>query len=229
MSYLSKKSFHPGNKANRERVELSKLAELRLQKKLEEREKEIEKEKQHRLLCELSGGVSKADPVPSVPIDLKKLDEEDHPERKIPDIPENKRVRDYLRSMPLTGHGAAFGKAIRVVQCYRCKCYGHRAGDPECKYTATGDFNQELQRRVREDPVTCFRKMDSGKKESPKVQRMKELLEEAKREQLLEEAKREQLLEEAKREHRHRHRHRHRHAKHHYSSSESASEGEYSS
>ena len=23
--------------------------------------------------------------------------------------------------MPLTGHGAAFGKAIRVVQCYRCK------------------------------------------------------------------------------------------------------------
>ena len=23
--------------------------------------------------------------------------------------------------MPLTGHGAAFGKEIRVVQCYRCK------------------------------------------------------------------------------------------------------------
>ena len=69
--------------------------------------------------------------------------------------------------------------------------------------------------------MTCFRKMDSAKKESPKcvcgrevrgrVQRMKELLEEAKREQ------------------RHRHRHRHRHAKRHYSSSESASEGDYSS
>lgn len=43
------------------------------------------------------------------------------PERKIPDIPENKEVRDYLRSMPLTGHGTAFGKQIRVVQCYRCK------------------------------------------------------------------------------------------------------------
>lgn len=43
------------------------------------------------------------------------------PERNIPDIPENKRVRDFLRSMPLTGHGAAFGKTIYVVQCYRCK------------------------------------------------------------------------------------------------------------
>lgn len=25
--------------------------------------------------------------------------------------------------MPLTGHGAAFGKEIRVVQCYRCKVW----------------------------------------------------------------------------------------------------------
>ena len=37
--------------------------------------------------------------------------------------------------------------------------YGHRAGDPECKYTAMGDLGQELQRRVREDPMTCFKKL----------------------------------------------------------------------
>ena len=43
------------------------------------------------------------------------------PELAIPDIPENKRVRDYLKSQPLTGHGDAFGKSIRIVQCYRCK------------------------------------------------------------------------------------------------------------
>lgn len=39
--------------------------------------------------------------------------------------------------------------------------YGHRAGDPECKYTAMGDLGQELQRRVREDPMTCFKKLGS--------------------------------------------------------------------
>lgn len=81
--------------------------------------------------------------------------------------------------MPLTGHGAAFGKEIRVVQCYRCKVciigrlngsvMGIERGDPECKYTTTGDLGQELQRRVREDPMTFFRKIDEEKpKESKK-------------------------------------------------------------
>ncbi|KNB46578.1 hypothetical protein JH06_0335 [Blastocystis sp. subtype 4] len=163
-------------KEKRDRSELSKLTELRLKKKIE---MELEKEQQQQLLRELSRGyyedeevkcsISRADSLPQENVDLKKLDEEDHPERKIPDIPENKRVRDFLRSMPLTGHGAAFGKEIRVVQCYRCKCYGHRAGDPECKYTTTGDLGQELQRRVREDPMTFFRKIDEEKpKESKK-------------------------------------------------------------
>ena len=113
---------------------------------------------------------------------MAQLDEEDHPERAIPDIPENKRVRDFLRSMPLTGHGAAFGKAIYVVQCYRCKCYGHRAGDPECKYTETGDLNLELQRRIREDPLRVFKPIEHEGKSHSKVERMKELLEEAKQE-----------------------------------------------
>ena len=77
------------------------MEELRLQKRLEAREKvgiveigmtqqDIEKEKQQQLLLELAGGyrdeqyiivisrVSKADPTPAVSIDLKKLDEEDH-------------------------------------------------------------------------------------------------------------------------------------------------------
>ena len=68
---------------------------------------------------------------------VEQLDVEDHvvvfffffvkTERNIPDIPENKRVRDFLRSMPLTGHGAAFGKTIYVVQCYRCKVRVYRA------------------------------------------------------------------------------------------------------
>ena len=33
---------------------------------------------------------------------------------------------------------------------HELQCYGHRAGDPECPYTETGDIQLELQRRVCE-------------------------------------------------------------------------------
>ena len=45
--------------------------------------------------------------------------------------------------------------------------YGHRAGDPECKYTAMGDLGQELQRRIREDPMTSFKKLEPSPPPKP--------------------------------------------------------------
>ncbi|KAK8815117.1 hypothetical protein WA556_007151, partial [Blastocystis sp. ATCC 50177/Nand II] len=198
---------------------LSSINKLILKRKLDDSASTGNEEAKRRLIESLVEGPahkSEKKPVGSIPVTVQQLDEEDHPERKIPDIPENKRVRDYLRSQPLTGHGTAFGKAVKVVQCYRCKCYGHRAGDPECPYTETGDIQLELQRRIREDPLHCFKSMDShSSSASSKVERMKQLLEEAKREE-----------KERKHHGHHKHRHHHHHSversQKHYSSSSSS-------
>ncbi|CBK20454.2 uncharacterized protein [Blastocystis hominis] len=148
---MIRREYHPS----------SKIDALILKKKLKDGVKSAEEEADRtKFIDRVVGGLERDEALHESNGDIttvEQLDVEDHPERNIPDIPENKRVRDFLRSMPLTGHGAAFGKTIYVVQCYRCKCYGHRAGDPECKYTVTGDLNLELQSRIREDPIRSFK------------------------------------------------------------------------
>ena len=53
-------------------------------------------------------------------------EEEVKPEDTIPDLPENKAARDFLKSAPTKGLFMPLGKEVKVMQCWRCKAYGHR-------------------------------------------------------------------------------------------------------
>lgn len=74
------------------------------------------------------------------------------PEDRVPNIPQNADVRDFLRRAG--GPGAIpLGKEMTLSQCWRCKLYGHATGSRECPYFATGNIELEAERRVREDPL----------------------------------------------------------------------------
>jgi len=48
-------------------------------------------------------------------------DEQAKPEDCIPDLPENKEVRDFLKKAPTKGLWMPLGKEVKVMQCWRCK------------------------------------------------------------------------------------------------------------
>jgi hypothetical protein len=53
-------------------------------------------------------------------------EEEEHPEDEIPDLPENQAAREFLKTAPKKGLFMPLGKEVKVMQCWRCKAYGHR-------------------------------------------------------------------------------------------------------
>lgn len=53
-------------------------------------------------------------------------EEELRPEDSIPDLPENQAARDFLKKAPTKGLFMPLGKEVKVMQCWRCKAYGHR-------------------------------------------------------------------------------------------------------
>jgi len=46
----------------------------------------------------------------------------------IPDTLENKETKKFLENAPTKGLFVPLGKEVKVMQCWRCKNYGHRAG-----------------------------------------------------------------------------------------------------
>lgn len=52
---------------------------------------------------------------------------ETKPEDSIPDLPENQAARDFLRKAPTKGLHMPLGKEVKVMQCWRCKAFGHRS------------------------------------------------------------------------------------------------------
>jgi hypothetical protein len=48
------------------------------------------------------------------------------PEDAIPDLPENQAARDFLKKAPTKGLHMPLGMEVKVMQCFRCKQYGHR-------------------------------------------------------------------------------------------------------
>lgn len=73
-------------------------------------------------------------------------------EDKIPDLPQNKAVRDFLKKAPPEAAAHAFGGVV-LSQCRRCKVYGHESGSKECPYFLTGNIESEAERQIREDPM----------------------------------------------------------------------------
>ncbi|EOB05400.1 Retinitis pigmentosa 9 protein, partial [Anas platyrhynchos] len=68
---------------------------------------------------------------------------ETKPEDCIPDVPGNESAREFLAHAPTKGLWMPLGKEVKVMQCWRCKRYGHRTGDKECPFFIKG--NQKLE------------------------------------------------------------------------------------
>ena len=48
------------------------------------------------------------------------------------------------------------GKEVKVMQCFRCKAYGHRTNDKECPLQKQGNLLLDSERQAREDPMSTF-------------------------------------------------------------------------
>nr|XP_015213038.1 PREDICTED: retinitis pigmentosa 9 protein isoform X2 [Lepisosteus oculatus]XP_015213039.1 PREDICTED: retinitis pigmentosa 9 protein isoform X2 [Lepisosteus oculatus]XP_015213040.1 PREDICTED: retinitis pigmentosa 9 protein isoform X2 [Lepisosteus oculatus] len=80
-------------------------------------------------------------------------EEEDKPEDCIPDAPGNEDARDFLAHAPTRGLWMPLGREVKVMQCWRCKRYGHRTGDKECPFFIKGNQKLEQFRVAHEDPM----------------------------------------------------------------------------
>ncbi|RYH12626.1 hypothetical protein EON65_37735 [archaeon] len=99
---------------------------------------------------------------------------EEHPEEAIPDLPENQGAREFLKMAPKKGLFMPLGKEVKVMQCWRCKAFGHRTGDRECPMRMTGNATIEERRVVREDPMSHFVSEMSAER-AKKYERVEEL------------------------------------------------------
>jgi retinitis pigmentosa 9 protein len=70
------------------------------------------------------------------------------PEDEIPDLPENQAARSFLKSAPSKGLWMPLGKEVKVMQCFRCKAFGHRTGDRECPLAISGNTVLDAERQV---------------------------------------------------------------------------------
>ncbi|XP_032727925.1 retinitis pigmentosa 9 protein-like isoform X4 [Lontra canadensis] len=52
-------------------------------------------------------------------------EDETKPEDCIPDVPGNEHAREFLAHAPMKGLWMPLGKEVKVIQCWRCKRYGH--------------------------------------------------------------------------------------------------------
>jgi len=81
---------------------------------------------------------------------------EERPEDAIPDRPENEATRKFLANAPSKGLWMPMGLEVKVMQCWRCKAYGHRTGDRECPLNQMGNVVLESERLARDDPLAAF-------------------------------------------------------------------------
>lgn len=103
----------------------------------------------------------------------------------IPDLPENAAVRDFLKKAPQKGLWLPLGKEVKVMQCFRCKAFGHRSGDRECPLNMQGNILLDAQRQVREDPMSHFvaTKAQARSEKYERVAHLMKLMEQIRREE----------------------------------------------
>ncbi|XP_065827432.1 retinitis pigmentosa 9 protein homolog isoform X1 [Oscarella lobularis] len=106
-------------------------------------------------------------------------EEEEKPEDCIPDLPQNEEARKFLAQAPSKGLWMPLGKEVKVMQCWRCKAYGHRTGDRECPFFLSGNSALEKIRTAHEDPMHNYLKNTKRQEKLAKVERLKALLNEA--------------------------------------------------
>ncbi|KAM8966477.1 retinitis pigmentosa 9 protein [Pelodytes ibericus] len=110
-------------------------------------------------------------------------EDEPKPEDCIPDLPGNEHARDFLAHAPTRGLWMPLGKEVKVMQCWRCKQYGHRTGDRECPYFIKGNQKIEQFRVAHEDPMYGLIKEKEHQEKQMRIQQLKKLLEDSTSEQ----------------------------------------------
>lgn len=113
------------------------------------------------------------------------VDEEPPPEDAIPDLPENAAAREFLKKAPTKGLHMPLGVEVKVMQCFRCKAYGHRTGDRECPLANQGNFLLDSERQAREDPMAKFVATRSKEREEKyaRVEELKLIVEQIRKEE----------------------------------------------
>ncbi|XP_053570401.1 retinitis pigmentosa 9 protein [Bombina bombina] len=106
-------------------------------------------------------------------------EDEPKPEDCIPDLPGNEHARDFLAHAPTRGLWMPLGREVKVMQCWRCKQYGHRTGDRECPYFIKGNQKIEQFRVAHEDPMYGLIKQKEHQEKEMRIQQLKKLLEDS--------------------------------------------------
>lgn len=111
--------------------------------------------------------------------------EEIRPEDTIPDLPENQAAREFLRNAPSKGLWLPMGVEVKVMQCWRCKAYGHRTNDRECPLYQNGNVIIDSERQAREDPMCSFvaKKVVERKEKYERVRQLMLIMEEIRAEE----------------------------------------------
>ncbi|XP_066096012.1 retinitis pigmentosa 9 protein-like isoform X1 [Saccopteryx bilineata] len=106
-------------------------------------------------------------------------EDETKPEDCIPDVPGNEHAREFLAHAPTKGLWMPLGKEVKVMQCWRCKRYGHRTGDKECPFFIKGNQKLEQFRVAHEDPMYDIIRENKRHEKDMRIQQLKQLLEDS--------------------------------------------------
>ncbi|XP_028316982.1 retinitis pigmentosa 9 protein [Gouania willdenowi] len=101
---------------------------------------------------------------------------EEKPEDCIPAEPGNEDARTFLAHAPTKGLWMPLGKEVKVMQCWRCKRYGHRTGDRECPFFIKGNQKLEQFRVAHEDPMYDLIRENKRNEKETRIQQLQQLL-----------------------------------------------------
>ncbi|XP_008293721.1 retinitis pigmentosa 9 protein [Stegastes partitus] len=101
---------------------------------------------------------------------------EEKPEDCIPAEPGNEEARSFLAHAPTRGLWMPLGKEVKVMQCWRCKRYGHRTGDRECPFFIKGNQKLEQFRVAHEDPMYDIIRENKRNEKETRIQQLQQLL-----------------------------------------------------
>ncbi|XP_026202373.1 retinitis pigmentosa 9 protein [Anabas testudineus] len=101
---------------------------------------------------------------------------EEKPEDCIPAEPGNEEARTFLANAPTRGLWMPLGKEVKVMQCWRCKRYGHRTGDRECPFFIKGNQKLEQFRVAHEDPMYDIIRENKRNEKETRIQQLQQLL-----------------------------------------------------
>ncbi|XP_072226861.1 retinitis pigmentosa 9 protein [Leuresthes tenuis] len=101
---------------------------------------------------------------------------EEKPEDCIPAEPGNEEARSFLAHAPTKGLWMPLGREVKVMQCWRCKRYGHRTGDRECPFFIKGNQKLEQFRVAHEDPMYDIIRENKRNEKETRIQQLQQLL-----------------------------------------------------